>query len=128
MKRAIGILTALTMLLVLASCGGENAGGAVSSGDPGGTDEPLVIKVGTQDYPGSPDEKIYNYFCDLVSERSEGKIEIAIYNQSQLGSESELLQQVMERDPARRRRGHRRLHQIHGSAELHPAAFPGGQL
>lgn len=96
MKRAIGILTALTMLLVLASCGGENAGGAVSSGDPGGTDEPLVIKVGTQDYPGSPDEKIYNYFCDLVSERSGGKIEIAIYNQSQLGSESELLQQVMD--------------------------------
>ena len=98
MKKIICALMAITMLFSLTACGGKDSQAAQNPSSTAATDtgEPLIIKIGTQDYPGSPDEKIYNYFVDLISERSEGKIQIAIYNQSQLGTESELLQQVMD--------------------------------
>ncbi|MBU5626613.1 TRAP transporter substrate-binding protein [Oscillibacter sp. MSJ-2] len=90
MKKVLSLVMALTLILaLLASCGtsgaGGASGGAASSQSSGGIASKVTLKLGTKMSEDSFEGKCYQYFADLVNERTGGEVEVVVYPSEQLG-------------------------------------------
>ncbi|MGO1434534.1 MAG: TRAP transporter substrate-binding protein [Canibacter sp.] len=85
-KGALAVAVVSVAALALAGCssGGGDAGGEGS----------YTIKFGNVISPGDTQNQAYDYFAELVDEKSDGRINVEIYPDSQLGGEREMIEAV----------------------------------
>lgn len=89
-KKVIAILLCLIMVLGLWGCGnGEDA-----TGDDGTSAEPIEISMGHALSEGTPACEGIAAFAETVKERTKGRVVIEVFPNSQLGSETEMLEQI----------------------------------
>jgi tripartite ATP-independent transporter DctP family solute receptor len=90
---------------VLGGCGqGAPAGTTPSNGE--GTvgaeastsEKPLVIQIGYENNPGEPLDVAVNEWAKLISEKSNGTIEMQVFPSSQLGSKNDIIDQMLAGD------------------------------
>ncbi len=85
MKKVIAIVLSLTLIFVLAACGG---------GD-GQPTETLELKMGTTLPASSVNAAGIDAFAQRVNEETNGRIKIDVYHGAQIGSETEMIEQCM---------------------------------
>ena len=86
MKRIMGLLSALVMVLALTGCGGSKEGQG----------EKFELKFGLTPGVQSNEYKAVKELADYVAEKSEDRLTIRIYPDSQLGDDREMISQVKE--------------------------------
>lgn len=86
MKKGMGLILVLILCLALTGC--SNAG---SSGDKAGapTEKPIIMKLGHTQIEQSPRHAVALKIKEYVEKESNGRIEVQIYPNSQLGSSKE---------------------------------------
>lgn len=85
MIKRILLLLAVTGLLVLGACSNEESSSEASN------DSTYKMKIGHVNPEGEPTNEVFEHFVKPeLEERSDGRLEVEIYPQSQLGSENEL--------------------------------------
>lgn len=72
----IGIF--MSILIITSACSSDSSSDSNS-------DDPVTIKIGTKMPENSPEGEAFNYFADVVEEDSDGKIEVEVYPDEQLG-------------------------------------------
>ena len=104
MKKLIALALSLAMMLALASCGAD-ANVSVPSNNPGatgsgGSGEPAaaehVIKVASTGNPKQPPQLAAQDFFSEVESKTDGRITFELYDSSALGSDADILQQVID--------------------------------
>ena len=90
-RRSIVLMLTLSLLL-LVGCGGqpdsEEPGTDVQSQDP------ISISLGHALSEGTPASDLTLEFAENIAERTEGRVQIEVFPNSQLGSETEMLEQM----------------------------------
>ena len=86
-KKVLALLLCVVMIFSLAACGGDDNGD-----NPAG--ETVKISLGHALSEGTPACEGIAAFAETVKERTEGRVEIEVFPNSQLGSETEMLEQV----------------------------------
>lgn len=97
MKKTIAVLLVLLMAVTaLAGCGGGNggAGGGEQDGGKASGEAAVKINLGHALSEGTPASDAIVEFADSVAEKTEGRVAIEIFPNSQLGSETEMLEQM----------------------------------
>lgn len=87
----------LSLILVLGACGNnsDSGDGGEAEGDSnGGSEETVTLQLGHALSPGTPAADNIDEVAEIVSEETEGRVEFDIYPDSQLGSETEMLEQI----------------------------------
>ena len=96
MKKFSGLVAAVGMSFVLTACGGSGEEGE-SSGESSGSaenTETVTLQLGHALSPGTPAADKIDEMAETVAEETEGRVEFDIYPDSQLGSETEMLEQI----------------------------------
>ncbi|WP_174614457.1 TRAP transporter substrate-binding protein [Virgibacillus ihumii] len=88
MKKVLGMFLGLTIILLLAACGGSDS--AQGEGD----GETITWKLGHLANEEHQWHKTAEKFAELVKEKTDGKLQIEIYPNEQLGSEIEVLNSI----------------------------------
>jgi TRAP-type transport system periplasmic protein len=78
------LLIAAVLMIGLAGCG-KSTGGSAS-----GDSDKITLKLGHNQPTSSPFHAGAEKFAELVSEKSDGKVKVEVYHDSQLGDEGEL--------------------------------------
>lgn len=87
-KKLLVILLAVSLAAMgLAGCGGTNDTGDTDSNGDTGTAEQIVLRASSSTAPTHPYNEGLRKFAELVAERSDGAIEIDIFDSAQLGDE-----------------------------------------
>ena len=100
MKKALALILALAMSFSLISCGSsgkDNNPGGATSGDKSGGDTQAtktVLKVGHVEAEDRSTHKALLQFKDELEEKTEGRIEVQIFPNSELGGDEELCESV----------------------------------
>ncbi|MFD2922207.1 TRAP transporter substrate-binding protein [Halobacillus naozhouensis] len=84
MKKTVSFLSLLMLVLVLAACGGDE-------GASGNSSETITWKLAHLSNEDHMWHKTAEKFAELVDEKTDGKLQIEIYPNEQLGSETEVL-------------------------------------
>ncbi|WP_085506137.1 TRAP transporter substrate-binding protein [Thalassobacillus devorans] len=84
MKKLLSFLVVSALILVLAACGGDGE-------EASGSGETITWKMGHLSNEDHQWHKTAEKFGELVNEKTDGKLEIDIYPNEQLGSETEVL-------------------------------------
>lgn len=93
-KIAALLLTAALAMASLSGCGSSGSSGA-SSSEEATADNPLVLTLAHSLAESHITSVALQEFADKVEERSDGRIQIRIFPNAQLGSETEVLEQLM---------------------------------
>lgn len=100
MKKTLSLFLCIALILALCACGAadtsstaDNGNTAPSDSSPA-TDEPVEITIGHIYASSHAIGQALDLFAEKVNELSDGSITVIIYPASQMGSESEILQQV----------------------------------
>ncbi len=93
LKRKGAIAIAVAGTLALSACGG-GAGGDDAKAD----GDHVKIKFGNVISEGDTQNLAYDYFAEEVLKRSDGRIEVEVYPDSQLGGEREMVEAVQKGD------------------------------
>lgn len=89
-KLALSLILVFVMVFSIVGCSTNEADPAAKEGAAEAV-EPVEIKFGHQMTPESTEGQAYQYFADLVAERTNGEVEIILYPAEQLGdSKSEI--------------------------------------
>lgn len=99
MKKKLALIVSLVMLsaTLLTACGGRLSGDSGSSSGGEGAesgDEPIVIRLATEDPQDNQWGQGATHFKELVEEKSEGKVQIEIYFDGQLGHGGDNIEQL----------------------------------
>lgn len=89
-KSAMAVLAVSTV--TLAGCGGGESGGSDAAGS--GAGDELQIRIGHAIAPGNPLHEGAERFKEIVEEETDGRISVEIFPSSQLGSETDMIEQV----------------------------------
>ncbi|GGC84579.1 sialic acid-binding periplasmic protein SiaP [Thalassobacillus devorans] len=84
MKKLLSFLVVSALILVLAACGGDGE-------EASGSGETITWKMGHLSNEDHQWHKTAEKFAELANEKTDGKLEIDIYPNEQLGSETEVL-------------------------------------
>lgn len=105
-RKILALLLSVVMVLSLAACGkqndGTNTGNNTNTGDDannGDTTAKVTLQVAYENNPGEPIDDAVNKWKELVDERSNGTIELQLFPSSQLGSKSDLMDQIVMGEP-----------------------------
>ena len=90
MKKLLALLMCFVMVFSMAACGGSGDGG--EGGEAGA--EPIKLSLGHALSEGTPACEGIAAWAEAVKEKTEGRVEIEVFPNSQLGSETEMLEQV----------------------------------
>ena len=97
MKKIAAFALASAMTLSLAACGNPSASNSSAQGSGTGDDgKTVTLKIGNAMNSDHPWNTAIDQLCDLVSEYSDGKLELVNYPDATLGTEAELMEQVKE--------------------------------
>ncbi|MFD1927406.1 DctP family TRAP transporter solute-binding subunit [Sporosarcina siberiensis] len=80
------LIGSILFLIVMAGCS--------SSGDSKDGEEKVKLQLGHALSEGTPASDLINDMAEKISEKTEGRVEIDVFPNSQLGSETEMLEQV----------------------------------
>ena len=105
MKKTLSLLLVLIMMLSLAACGGSNDSSSGDSGGNAATPPPAdsgssqgsdasgqaeyIIKLANPSNPEDNVVKAFYHFEELVEERSNGRIDVQVYDSGQLGGHAD---------------------------------------
>lgn len=91
-KKWIAGLTAVAVLLSLglSGCGSSEKTAATAS-----SDKKVVIKVAYENNTGEPTDKGAREWARMVKEKSNGRLELQLFPSSQLGTKTDLIQQML---------------------------------
>lgn len=98
MKKTVSLLLALAMMLGLTACGGSKSSESTASSTPSTPEKQeeaapakgeYVIKLANPSNPEDNVVKAFYYFEELVEERSDGRIDVQVYDSGQLGSHAD---------------------------------------
>lgn len=93
MRRSKLVVIAVAGALALSACGGARGGGSASAGEGGGgEDETFTIKLSHVVTPATPKGQAAEKFKELVEEKSEGRITVEVYPNSELYGDKDELQ------------------------------------
>lgn len=81
------------IIVVMAACGNGEDGEAEGAND-SSSGESITLQLGHALSPGTPASDNIDEVAENVAERTEGRVEFDIYPDSQLGSETEMLEQI----------------------------------
>ena len=105
-RKILALLLSVVMVLSLAACGkqnaGTNTGDSTNPGDDantGDTTAKVTLQVAYENNPGEPISDAVEEWKRLVEERSNGTIELQLFPSSQLGSKSDLMDQIVMGEP-----------------------------
>ena len=108
-KAGLTIVLTLILALIVSACGSNgsnganqgNGGSGASGGNTGGNaeqsredDKVYVLKLGYENNPGEPVDLAAHRWQELAEERSGGRLKLELYPSSQLGSKSDLTEQM----------------------------------
>ena len=86
-RKMIALILAATMILALASCGGGNgqsSNGSSGSGNGGGNNgQVYTLKIGNTVSDIDPTNEGYQYFKEILEERTNGQIQVSIFSRSE---------------------------------------------
>ncbi|MDC3412059.1 TRAP transporter substrate-binding protein [Aquibacillus sp. 3ASR75-11] len=91
MKKIYGLLMGVLLIFLLAACGGNETTGENAESGEGDNGETITWKLGNLANEDHPWNKTAEKFAELVNEKTDGKLQIEIYPNEQLGSETEVL-------------------------------------
>ncbi|MCI2056153.1 MAG: DctP family TRAP transporter solute-binding subunit [Oscillibacter sp.] len=87
MKKLVALVLALVMSLSLVACGSSNSGASSAGGSAAGTSQKkITLKAGMSGGETSPTYIALSEFKKLLEEKSDGRIEVEIYENDQLSS------------------------------------------
>ena len=99
MKKVLAFVLAAAMSLSLAACGSGSSAPADTTKEPADTNKPAETETsGAPEYviklanPSNPEDnvvKAFYYFEELVEERSNGRIDVQVYDSGQLGGHAD---------------------------------------
>ncbi|MBS4535060.1 TRAP transporter substrate-binding protein [Clostridium sp. D2Q-14] len=90
-KNVLTIVLMVAMILPLAACGNDKD----TSGD-AGTDEVYELKFAHVVRPTTPKGAAAEEFKKLIEKKSDGRIKVTIYADSQMGNDQEINEQILE--------------------------------
>ncbi|MFB9860753.1 DctP family TRAP transporter solute-binding subunit [Salinicoccus siamensis] len=90
MKKLSGIAATLSLVFILTACGGSGEESSAS----GGSDESVTLQLGHALSPGTPAADKIDEMAETIEEETDGRVVFDIYPDSQLGSETEMLEQI----------------------------------
>lgn len=93
MKKALSLILALVMILALTACGSKNE----TPGDNSDTQTPaekIVLKIGHVEAEDRSTHKALLSFKDEIESKSDGRIEVQIFPNAELGGDEELCESV----------------------------------
>jgi len=92
MKKNLWIITALLLLLIVAGCSSE------TSGDPEARpgDEAIVLKMAHHWAAQSVSGRGFQYFADVVNEKSDGQIKVEVYAADSLVTGNEMYEAMLD--------------------------------
>ncbi|MDD3347969.1 C4-dicarboxylate TRAP transporter substrate-binding protein [Oscillibacter sp.] len=103
MKRVLAMLMIGASLMGLTACGGSKKEEAPAQGGetaaPEAPAEKIVIQVGYGNNPGEPTDLAMQKWQSLLAEKSGGTMELELFPSSQLGSQSDLTDQIVMGEP-----------------------------
>ena len=99
MKKIFALLTACAMFAGLTACGNSGAPSGTPEGngsDPAAapSGEPVVVQIAYENNPGEPIDLGCNEWARLIEERSNGTMTVQLFPSSQLGSKTDLVDQM----------------------------------
>ncbi|MFC5711412.1 DctP family TRAP transporter solute-binding subunit [Thalassorhabdus alkalitolerans] len=99
-KRWTMTMTGAAMVLALTACGGngdEPAGGEEEAADGnGGAEESVTLRLAHSASDSHQYHIAAEHFRDLVAEKTDGSVEIDIHGNATLGSEAEVVEQILD--------------------------------
>lgn len=97
MKKALPIVLTFVLLLTLAGCSGSNSNQpeTTQSADNNETQEAYNISLGTYNPPVGPDGLSMERFKEYAEEKSNGRLKVDVYHNSQLGNTNAQIEGVM---------------------------------
>src|SRR5699024_9858911 len=91
-KKALSLIFTVVLIgILLAACSSDNEASGNSDTSDGDTTTLRLAEDQPEDYPTTVGDK---EFAKLVEEKTDGRYEIEVYAGSQLGEESDVLEQV----------------------------------
>ncbi len=112
MKKTLALLLTVVMVLGLTACGGEKkeeaaapAPSAPSASTPAAPAAPaevtpeVVVQIAYENFPGEPTDLACNEWARLIEEKSGGTMKAEIFHSGQLGSKTDLLDQMQMGEP-----------------------------
>lgn len=101
MKKLVALLLCAVMVLSLAACGGSAPSSAPAAGSASNSDDPFAslgnfeMLVGHAQPDGNPRTVSMEKFAADVAEATNGHVKVTVYANGQLGTEKEMLEQVV---------------------------------
>ena len=101
MRKILALLMTCAMIAGLSACGGSTGtsgeskdSGSSSNNAAPSTTEPVVIQIAYENNPGEPIDLGCNEWARLIEERSNGTMTVQLFPSSQLGSKTDLVDQM----------------------------------
>lgn len=107
-KKVFAVILSLLMVLTMAACGSSPSSGTPGTGPSGGTSgdgsassgaEKLIVQIAYENNPGEPIDDAAQEWKRLIDEHSGGSIEVQLFPSSQLGSKTDLMDQMLMGEP-----------------------------
>lgn len=99
-RKILAMLLAMAMVLSLAACGNQSTpANNDGDADPVEPISKVTLQVAYENNPGEPIDDAVKEWQRLVNERSNGTIELQLFPSSQLGSKSDLMDQIVMGEP-----------------------------
>lgn len=91
MKKIFSMVIVVLSVLLIGCSGDKKEDGTKA-------EKPIVIQFGHDNNPGDPVQEAALYWAKILSERSNGKMKLEVFPSGQLGSKSDLIDQMLAGD------------------------------
>lgn len=98
-RRLKGLAFTVAAMFALTACGGESTTTVGEGTAPvGGTGSSVVVRIAYENHPGDPIDLAVNEWARLIEEESGGTMTVELFPSSQLGSKSDVIDQMLAGD------------------------------
>lgn len=97
-KKLMVVLTLILALTMVVGCSGEADTEVPDNQESSSSDEAVVIQIAYGNQPGEPIDLAANEWARLVEERSGGTMKVEVFPSAQLGSKSDVIDQMLAGD------------------------------
>jgi tripartite ATP-independent transporter DctP family solute receptor len=101
MKRFVALLLAVLMVFAVVGCTPDEPAAPAEPNEEAGNEEnvePVLIQIAYGNNPGEPIDLAANEWARLIEERSNGSMKVEVYPSAQLGSKSDVIDQMLAGD------------------------------